>query len=150
MDDITRSYASLLQSATKEYMGGMLGTQNVPARIATPTLIFTSSLPLTIVAFVVFSLLCVLLAVAQFRKGKGDSFTFYSVAAALEGSAIPGQFSRAKKEGIQLDQVGVGLRRGNSVHRKEEDYWQAEAAKLGARPLLLERDPVGGMRLHLG
>jgi hypothetical protein len=143
LEDITTAYTCLLQSSSKVYMSGILGNETVPARIATPTLIFTSSLPLTITAFIVYSLLCVLLALAQFRNGKGEKFTFFSIAAALDGSLIPKEFSQAKKDGVNIEEVG-GL-----VTKNDADPLQAEAARLGARPLVLERDLEGAVRLHL-
>jgi hypothetical protein len=145
LEDITTGYTSLLQSTSKGYMRGILGNETVPARIATPTLIFTSSLPLTIMAFIIFSLLCVLLALAQFRKGKGENFTFYSIAAALDGSVVPREFSQAKKDGVNIEEVGLG----SAALKKDVDPLQAEAAKLSSRPVVLQRDLAGAVRLHL-
>ncbi|KAF9236444.1 hypothetical protein BU15DRAFT_77025 [Melanogaster broomeanus] len=105
LEDITRGYAQIIQSAAKcvccaakSYLGGNVGMAYVPGRVSTTEIIFSSSIPNVVVSTVIFTILTVLIVLAQFRSGKGTEFTLINVAAAFHGSELPAQFAQMKAE----------------------------------------------------
>lgn len=102
LDDITNAYARILQSTMKIFVGGSFGTVYVPGRISREVVIFRSSLPYVIASTVLFAILACIVLVAHLRSGKGEKFTLFSVAAALDGSGLPAQFAQMKEEAEHL------------------------------------------------
>ena len=96
LSNITAIYTTMAQAAAKVYMTGTLGTAYVPGRITTPQVVFYSSLPHVIASTFLLVVLSLLVVVAHSRSGKEEQFTLFRVAAALDGSEIPAQFSKDK------------------------------------------------------
>ncbi|KAF9233532.1 hypothetical protein BU15DRAFT_80027 [Melanogaster broomeanus] len=96
LEDITKGYTQIIQSAAKSYLTGSLGTAYVPGRVSTTEVFFSSSIPNVAVSTVIFIILAVLIILAQFRPGRGTEFTLINVVAAVHGSELPAQFAQMK------------------------------------------------------
>ncbi|TFK67963.1 hypothetical protein BDN72DRAFT_879337 [Pluteus cervinus] len=135
LSNITQAYRQFLRSTTKPFLDGALGTVYVPGRTSRRVIIFTSSAPYTAVSTAFLILLSAMVAFAHFRKGKGEIFTLFSVAAALDKSEVIPQFAQFKKE--QHGMTGQLL--DDTVH----EAW-------GQRTILLRKDFDGKTRLEFG
>lgn len=131
--EITQSFIAVLQSITKSYMSGALGTTYVPGRLSRQTLIFRSSMAYVAVSTGLFAILILMVLAAHFRGRKGEQFTLCRVAAALDGSEIPSEFARTER--------GLGAMEPEQL---EEDLLCA----IGKRVVVLTRDDNGNT-LHL-
>ncbi|KIJ59438.1 hypothetical protein HYDPIDRAFT_118539 [Hydnomerulius pinastri MD-312] len=139
--DITEAYTQVLQSASKPYLAGFMGTAYVPGRVSTRDIIFTSSTPHVAVSTVIFALLSALIVLAHFRPGKGSEFTLINIAAAVHGSELPAQFAQMKAE--QLAEFEPGLM---GDHKGAQ---QDIAEMLGERKIFLQRRIDGSGVLHI-
>lgn len=97
IENITAAYTLMLRSASKVFLNGAVSKAYVPGRLSTEQIIFTSSLPQVIVSTVLFFLLCTVAAVSHFRK-EIPKFTFFNVAASLDGSDIPRVMGQARND----------------------------------------------------
>ncbi|KAF9236446.1 hypothetical protein BU15DRAFT_77027 [Melanogaster broomeanus] len=138
LEDITKGYTQIIQSAAKSYLGGYLGTAYVPGRVSTTEVIFSSSIPNVAVSTVIFVILAVLIILAQFRPGKGTEFTLINVAAVVHGSELPAQFAQMKAEQMS-----------DFVPSDPKDVQQDIAEMLGERKIFLQRRPDGSGVLHI-
>ncbi|KAK0223888.1 hypothetical protein IW262DRAFT_1458938 [Armillaria fumosa] len=138
--EITDMYTRLLQSASKVFVSGNLGSVYVPGRTAAETAVFTSSLPVIVASTALFAVLSVFVIAAHFREGKEAYFTLYSVAAALDGSNLSTQFAQLKNEGV--GEIRAGAIRGSSVEDQMAAAW-------GVRKVLMtqKQDGHGVLRL---
>ncbi|KAF9230696.1 hypothetical protein BU15DRAFT_83312 [Melanogaster broomeanus] len=141
LEDIVKGYTQIIQSAAKSYLAGYLGTAYVPGRVSTTEIIFSSSIPNVVVSTVIFSILTVLIVLAQFRPGKGMEFTLINVAAAFHGSELPAQFAQMKAEQM-ADFVP-------SVMGDHKGVQQDIAEMLRERKIFLQRRPDGSGVLHI-
>ncbi|KAF9236450.1 hypothetical protein BU15DRAFT_77031 [Melanogaster broomeanus] len=141
LEDITKGYTQIIQSAAKSYLAGYLGTAYVPGRLSTTEVIFSSSIPNVAVSTVIFIILAVLIILAQFRPGKGTEFTLINVVAAVHGSELPAQFAQMKAQQM-ADFVP-------SVMGDHKDVQQDTAEMLGERKIFLQRRPDGSGVLHI-
>lgn len=91
---IAESFITVLQSITKDYMSGKLGTAYVPGRLSQQALIFKSSRAYVAASTGLFAVLILMVLIAHFRHRKGEQFTLFRIAAALNGSEIPKEFAR--------------------------------------------------------
>ncbi|KAJ8592173.1 hypothetical protein M405DRAFT_813168 [Rhizopogon salebrosus TDB-379] len=98
-DILTPKFATLLQSASKSYLAGYLGTAYVPAKLFSSQVVFVSSMPFIIASTVMFGMLFILMVIMHFRRD-GKSFNLVSVSAALHGSNLPNYFSRMGKSRV--------------------------------------------------
>ena len=81
LNEITTSYTNLMHSAMKIFLLG-LSEDYVPCRLATDQVIFTSSLPQTIISTALLVILYALATISLFRRPV-PGFTFSSVASSL-------------------------------------------------------------------
>ncbi|KAG2139693.1 hypothetical protein DEU56DRAFT_300727 [Suillus clintonianus] len=95
-DILARTFAGMLQSVSKTYMDGSLGTAYVPAKVFSPQVVFVSSMPFIIASAVMFGILFILTIIMHFRRHE-KAFTLVSVSAALRGSNLPKHFALAEK-----------------------------------------------------
>jgi len=102
LSNITSTYNQYLRSTTKVWLGGALGTSFVPGRISRQVLVFTSSPPHVVASTALLILLSGMIILSYFRKGKGESFTLFSVASSLDRSDLPPKFVRFTEENGQL------------------------------------------------
>lgn len=126
LSNISDTYARMLQSASKVFLGGAISTAYVPGRLSIEQLIFASSLSRVIVSTLLFVVLCTIVAVAHFRKNS-PRFTLFSVAAALDGSEIPATFAQvnsdADRKAREIEMVApmgwkmVTLKKSEILHR---------------------------------
>ncbi|KAF9233536.1 hypothetical protein BU15DRAFT_66531 [Melanogaster broomeanus] len=119
LEDITRGYAQIIQSAAK---CGYLGMAYVPGRVSTTEIIFSSSIPNVVVSTVIFSILTVLIVLAQFRPASA-------------------QFAQMKAEQM-ADFVP-------SVMGDHKDVQQDIAEMLRERKIFLQRRPDGSGVLRI-
>ena len=126
--NITETYTTVAHGAMKVYLAGVVGTAYVPGRAAKPMLVFGSSLPHVIVSTFLFACLSLLVIIAHFRRGKGNKFTLFGVATALQGSDIPARFTRWQQDGAT-----------------EEELMKS----VGNRPILMSKNPDGSAVLHV-
>ncbi|KAF9236441.1 hypothetical protein BU15DRAFT_77022 [Melanogaster broomeanus] len=141
LEGIVKGYTHIIQSAAKSYLAGYLGTAYVPGRVSTTEIIFSSSIPNVVVSTVIFTILTVLIVLAQFRPGKGMEFTLINVAAAFHGSELPAQFAQMKAEQM-TDFVP-------SVMGDHKGVQQDIAEMLRERKIFLQRRPDGSGVLHI-
>ncbi|KAH8810358.1 hypothetical protein DL96DRAFT_1685458 [Flagelloscypha sp. PMI_526] len=95
--EITENYGRILQAAASTFLvAGNGGRANVPGRVYYPSLVFTASLPHIIASTCIFGILSLLMLIAQFRHGKGESFTLYRLNRSLYQSNLPEQLSSAE------------------------------------------------------
>ena len=128
--NISDTYTTVVHAAVKVYLAGVTGTAYVPGRVATPMLVFGSSLPHIIVSTFLFASLSLLVIIAHFRRGKDNKFTLFGVATALQGSNIPMCFSQTRWE-----QHGA----------TEEELMKS----LGNRIIVMSRNPDESAVLHV-
>ncbi|KAF8652835.1 hypothetical protein AX16_004135 [Volvariella volvacea WC 439] len=86
--NITSMYARFLQSATKPYMTGLLGTEALPGITFTPSLAFTAHWPYAIASIILLTILNAVNILALFRSGKGEVFSLFTVARVLQNSNV--------------------------------------------------------------
>ncbi|KAF9236448.1 hypothetical protein BU15DRAFT_77029 [Melanogaster broomeanus] len=141
LEDITKGYTQIIQSAAKSYLAGYLGTAYVPGWVSTTEIIFSSSIPNVALSTVIFILLAVLIIFAQLRPGKGTEFTLINVAAAVHGSELPVQFAQMKAEQM-ADFVP-------SIMGDHKDVQQDIAEMLRERKIFLQRRADGSGVLHI-
>ncbi|KAH8824691.1 hypothetical protein DL96DRAFT_1614751 [Flagelloscypha sp. PMI_526] len=84
MQNVTENYASALSSAFRSYLAGQMGSTLVPARAFSPVIVFTASLPPLISSTILFFILSCLVFITHNRTGRGENFTLYTVAKALQ------------------------------------------------------------------
>lgn len=154
---IADSYVRVLQSITKVYMSGTFGTTYVPGRLSRPAVVFRSSIgsysPFALklsthtwcplpgalgASTALFSLLTLLLLVANFRSGQGEQFTLSSIAAALNKSDIPSQFAQIKQDAGLTKVSG----KGDMGH---SEYWMQGH---GNTVVIFDKNSGGTLRLH--
>ncbi|KAF9233530.1 hypothetical protein BU15DRAFT_80023 [Melanogaster broomeanus] len=140
LEDITKGYTQIIQSAAKSYLGGYLGTAYVPGRLSTTEVVFSSSIPNVAVSTVLFVILTVFIIVAQFRPGRNTQFTLINVVAAVHGSELPAQFAQMKAQQGAEAVPSVG---------DQKDVQQDLAEMLGERKIFLQRrvDGSGVLRI---
>lgn len=95
-DTLARTFAGMLQSVSKSYLGGSFGTAYVPAKTFSPQVVFVSSMPFIIASAVMFGILFILMMIMHFRRHE-KAFTLVSVSAALHGSNLPKHFALTEK-----------------------------------------------------
>ncbi|KAG1776022.1 hypothetical protein EV702DRAFT_1111675 [Suillus placidus] len=95
-DTLAKTFGGMLQSVSKTYLAGFLGTAHVPAKVFSPKVVFVSSMPFIIASAVMFGILFVLVIIMHFRRHE-KAFTLVSVSAALHGSNLPKHFALAEK-----------------------------------------------------
>ncbi|TFK67966.1 hypothetical protein BDN72DRAFT_898559, partial [Pluteus cervinus] len=81
-----------------QFLGGSLGIAHVPGQTFRPVLIFVSSPVFSAISTVLFALLSGVMLFSHFRRGKGETFTLFSIASALGESNLPTRFSQYKEE----------------------------------------------------
>ncbi|KAG2130896.1 hypothetical protein DEU56DRAFT_757737 [Suillus clintonianus] len=96
--NLSATFTTMLQSSSKAYLTGYLGTAYVPGRLSTPEVVFATSMPHLAVSTAIFMLLFIMTVVTHFRRGKGGELTLINIGAALYGSELPTQISQTKAD----------------------------------------------------
>ncbi|KAH8099629.1 hypothetical protein BXZ70DRAFT_942665 [Cristinia sonorae] len=130
IENITETYARMVQSAAKVLLDGAFSVDNVPARVLTEQVTFSSSVPHMIVSTVLVAVSLVVVVVSHFRKSK-PSFTLFNIAASLEGSEIPRMAGRVREE------AGLNARESDMVKM------------LGKKAVIVGSKGDGGVVLNL-
>lgn len=110
-DVLAKTFAGMLQSVSKTYLAGFLGTAYVPAKVFTPQVVFVSSMPFIIASAVMFGILFILIIIMHFRRHE-KAFTLVSISAALHGSNLPKHFALAEKSQALATNQRVVLQKG--------------------------------------
>lgn len=95
--NISTDFGQMLQSASKAYMSGYLGTAYVPARPSALEVIFMSSLPLVIISTATFLFLYIFLGLFHLQT-QGEEFNLPNIARITHGSNLPEEISRLAQE----------------------------------------------------
>jgi hypothetical protein len=95
--NLSTAFGQMLQSASKAYLSGYLGTAYVPARLSALEVVFVSSLPLVAFSTATFILLYLLFGLLHFQK-RGQEFNLPNLAKAVYGSNLPEEISRSAQE----------------------------------------------------
>ncbi|KAG2130897.1 hypothetical protein DEU56DRAFT_814984 [Suillus clintonianus] len=96
--NLSSTFTSLLQSSSKVFLSGYLGTAYVPGRVSTFEVIFATNVPQLAVSTAIFILLFILTIIAHFRRGKGGDWTLINIAATMHDSEVPAQFYQIKAD----------------------------------------------------
>ncbi|KAG0695812.1 hypothetical protein DFH29DRAFT_252947 [Suillus ampliporus] len=95
--NLSTGFGQMLQSASKAYMSGYLGTAYVPARPSALEVIFMSSLPLVIISTATFLFLYIFLGLFHLQT-QGEEFNLPNIARITHGSNLPEEISRLAQE----------------------------------------------------
>ncbi|KAG1766802.1 hypothetical protein EDD22DRAFT_877389 [Suillus occidentalis] len=95
--NLSTAFGQMLQSASKAYLSGYLGTAYVPARLSALEVVFMSSLPLVTISTATFLLLYILFGFLHLQK-RGQEFNLPNLARAVYGSNLPEEISRSAQE----------------------------------------------------
>lgn len=102
--NITEMYQRIIQSSTKPFLGGQLGTAFVPGRTSHQVLAFTSSKPHVYISTVLLFLLSILQILSHRRNGKGEVFGLFEVASILDRSNMTREFGQ-----FNIDCISRGM-----------------------------------------
>jgi hypothetical protein len=114
-DTLAKTFAGMLQSASKTYLAGFLGTAYVPAKVFSPQVVFVSSMPFIMASAAMFGTLFILIIIMHLRRHE-KAFTLVNVSAALHGSNLPKHFALTEKS-----QAFVAVSNQRVVLQKGED-----------------------------
>lgn len=95
--NLSTAFGQMLQSASKAYLSGYLGTAYVPARLSALEVVFMSSLPLVTISTATFLLLYILFGFLHLQK-RGQEFNLPNLARAVYGSNLPEEVARSAQE----------------------------------------------------
>lgn len=95
--NLSTAFGQMLQSASKAYLSGYLGTAYVPARLSALEVVFMSSLPLVTISTATFLFLYILFGFLHLQK-RGQEFNLPNLARAVYGSNLPEEISRSAQE----------------------------------------------------
>lgn len=129
--NLSTAFGQMLQSASKAYLSGYLGTAYVPARLSALEVVFMSSLPLVTISTATFLLLYILFGFLHLQK-RGQEFNLPNLARAVYGSNLPEEISRSAQD---MDEGQCG----------EEEIIE----RMDGRMVVLQRRADGSDVLHI-
>ncbi|KAF8636253.1 hypothetical protein AX16_011023 [Volvariella volvacea WC 439] len=103
ISDITSVYARYLESATKPYLAGVLGTARVPGTVLEPTLVFEAFRPYAIASTILLTILNILSIWASFRSEKGRVSSLFT-AGLLHLSSVAEEVRRFREDNAKLNE----------------------------------------------
>ncbi|KAH7903188.1 hypothetical protein BJ138DRAFT_189130, partial [Hygrophoropsis aurantiaca] len=137
IDTLSATYGPMVQSVSKAYTGGYLGTAYVPGRLSNTQVVFASSLPHIAVSTIMLVCLSFMIVFAHFRRGKGSEFTLINVAAAVHGSDLPEQFWQMKATP------------GSNALLDQKKLQRQMTEMMNKKSVILETEPDGSRTLRV-